>query len=150
MMPKLIVFALLAMLSFTVPGRVDAASVSMPQERCAPPVATPIRIPSLSRSGIIRFTTTVSVVCPADVSFELALTSSNGCALSTDGAEIKYTLYLDAGFNQPVLNCIAGGYYTISGVGSQNFVLYGVATVPNISILPSKLFADSITAQLRY
>ncbi len=149
-MPKLIVFALIATLSFTVPGRVDAASSAMPQERCAPPVATPIHIPSLSRSGIMRFTTSISVVCPADVPFELALTSSNGCTMSTDGAEIKYALYLDAGYNQPVLNCIAGGYYAISGVGSQNFVLYGIATVPNVTILPSKLYADSITAQLRY
>ena len=90
------------------------------------------------------------MVCPSTVSFVLALTSNQGCVLTTGSTRIHYALFLDAGYREPVLNCLSDDGLVLSGQGTQNFIVYGLAVVSDAGHLPSSEFTDSITARLTF
>ena len=145
----LMIGILFASLMTTAPASA-APAVLGPALRCAPPIASPFHFAPISENGAVRFVATISVDCPDNLPFALALTSSQGCTLTTPNGKIPYGLFLDATYRQPALNCAPGEQIVLTGQGVENFVVYGVAVVNDRMSLPAANYSDPITVRLTF
>lgn len=120
------------------------------QPQCLPPALSPWKFSSQSASGRTYFTATISVVCPAGVSYTLSLVSSTGCMLERDGSSIPYAVFSDPGHAQQVLSCtLAPVDSPLSSTGSHVFLVYGEAFVDS-HVLAAGQYSDNVRAVLTY
>ena len=140
----------LFIVSFIPTPGVSAPTIPAPAARCAPPVASPFRFETITRSGAVHFVATISVNCPGNLPFTLVLTSTQGCALTTSSGRIAYGLFLDSSYRQPALNCEPGEQIVLTGEGYQSFEIYGVAIVNDRMSLPATNYNDPITVRLTF
>jgi hypothetical protein len=117
---------------------------------CPAPISTPWRFSPRTERGRRDFAATISIACPANVTYELSLFSGNDCTLQADGMTIPYRIYSDAAHTSPIALCGSGrGRAALTGSGASIFTVYGEAIVPDAA-LDTGRYVDFITLTLNY
>ena len=117
---------------------------------CLPPVMSPWKFSTHTVQGQREFIATISVTCPQNVSYTVALLSAGDCRMQHDGMSIPYGVFSDPARVTPAMSCGGiPGEPLLSGSGSHVFVIYGVAQVSDGS-LETGVYVDTVNAVLQY
>ncbi len=123
------------------PAQAAGSGSTLPQ-RAASCLTSVVFGDPVAHAGALEFRGTVSVACPAGVTFSAGLRSANACRLSAGSGSLHYEVYADAAMLSPLISC-EHTVATLHGRGRQLFAIYGRAIGPAAG---DGRFTDSLLA----